>query len=122
MADIAHVIGCDLMTNSTGDLTLVEASLGTQQRLLRRLITNRGDYIWQLPYGGGLAAMVGTTISAQQAAALIRKQIGLEAAVAPLPEPKVIIQSDQSTNVFATVSYQDAQTGTLQTLTVPGMS
>ena len=122
MADIAHVIGCDLTISSTGDLSLVDTSLWTQQRVLRRLITNAGDYIWQLSYGGGLAAMVGATISAQQAAAIIRKQMSLEAAISSLPEPRVVIQSDQGTTVFATVSYQDAQTGTSQTLNVPGFS
>ena len=122
MADIAHVIGCDLTISSTGDLAIVGSSLWTQQRVLRRLITNQGDYIWQLSYGGGLAAMVGTTVSAQQTAAIIRKQMSLEAAVSQLPEPTVAVQSDQNTTVFATVSYTDAQTGTSQTLIVPGVS
>ncbi len=122
MADIAHVIGCDLAIGSTGDLSTVDTSMLTQQRVLRRLITNQGDYIWQLSYGGGLASMVGATVSAQQAAAIIRKQMSLEAAVSQLPEPVVSIQSDQNMTVFATVAYRDAQTGTPQTLIVPGVS
>ncbi len=122
MADLAHVTGSDLSTSSTGDLAIVDSSPWTQQRVLRRLITNPGDYIWQLSYGGGLAAMIGTTVSAQQAAAIIRKQMSLEAAVSRSPEPKVVVQSDRNSTVFATVSYQDAQTGTSQTLVVPGVS
>ena len=122
MADLAHVTGSDLTISATGDLAIVDSSSWTQQRVLRRLITNPGDYIWQLTYGGGLATMVGTTVSAQQAAAIIRKQMSLEAAVSQLPEPKVVVQSDQNTTVFATVSYQDIQTEATQTLIIPGVS
>ena len=119
MADIAHVVGVDLQIGPTGDLATIDGDGWTQQRILRRLLTNQGAYIWQLTYGGGLPGMVGATVSAQQVAAVIRQQIGLESAVASNPEPQVVVQSDQIGNVFATVAYQDAQTGSPQILTVP---
>lgn len=119
MADLAHLVGSDLMISSTGDLAVVDLADWTQQRILRRLLTNAGDYIWQLTYGAGLPGMVGATTSAQQIAAIIRRQIGLETAVSRYPEPKVLLQIEQTETVFATVTYQDAQTATSQTLSVP---
>lgn len=122
MADIAHFIGSDLTIGPTGDLGVVDLADWTQQRILRRLLTNVGGYIWQLTYGAGLPAMVGATVSAQQIAAVIRRQIGLETAVSKYPEPKVVLQIDQTETVFATVTYQDAQTGISQTFNVPRSS
>ncbi len=120
MADIAHVIGSDLMVSPTGDLAIVDLSDWTQQRVLRRLLTNPGGYIWQLSYGAGLPVMVGTTVSAQQIKAIIRRQMILETAVSQQPEPVVVMQGGQPGTVFATVSYNDAQTGVSQILNVPG--
>ena len=122
MADLAHVFGTDLVIGPTGDLATVDLAVWTQQRILRRLLTNAGGYIWQLNYGAGLPAMVGATVSAQQIAAIIRRQIGMEAAVSKYPEPKILVQVDEPATVFATVTYQDAQTGTSQTFNVSGIS
>ena len=122
MADIAHLIGSDLTIGPTGDLGTADSSLWTQQRILRRLITNAGGYIWQLTYGAGLPALVGSTVSAQQIAAIIRQQLALEAAVSTQPEPTILVESDQNGEVFTTITYQDVQTGTSQTLLVPGTS
>ena len=119
MADIAHVIGSDLGVGPTGDLATVDLSDWTRQRILRRLLTNPGGYIWQLTYGAGLPVMVGSTVSAQQIAATIRKQMGLETAVSRQPEPKIAIRSNQPGMVFATISYDDALTGTSQILNIP---
>lgn len=122
MADINHVVGSDLSVGPTGDLAVVDQNVWTQQRVLRRLLTNPGGYIWQLTYGAGLPGMIGKTVSAQQIAAIIRRQIGLEAAVSQQPEPQVVLQSGAVGNVFATITYQDAQTGASQTLNVPRAS
>ena len=122
MADINHVVGSDLSVGRTGDLAVVDQNVWTQQRVLRRLLTNPGGYIWQLTYGAGLPGMIGKTVSAQQIAAIIRRQIGLEAAVSQQPEPRVVLQSGAVGNVFATITYQDAQTGASQTLNVPRAS
>ena len=122
MADIAHVVGSDLMVGPTGDLAVVDLSDWTQQRVLRRLLTNTGGYIWQLTYGAGLPSLVGTTVSAQQITAIIRRQMSLETAVSQQPEPTVVLQGGQPGTVFATVSYRDGQTGVAQTLSIPGAS
>ena len=122
MADIAHFVGSDLSVGPTGDLVVADLADWTRQRILRRLLTNAGGYIWQLSYGAGLPGMVGMTVSAQQVAAIIRKQLGLEAGVSAQPEPTVTIQTGQPGTVFATVAYYDAPTGISQILTIPGTS
>ena len=115
MADISHVLGSDLVVGLTGDLATSDTDQWTQQRVLRRLLTNPGGYIWQPTYGAGLPTVIGSTMSVQQTAAIIRAQLAQEAAVAAQPEPNIVVQGELNNEVFATVSYQDAQTGTLQT-------
>ena len=59
MADAFHQWGSDLATGSTGDISTISGQLLGQQRVLRRLLTNPGEYIWQLDYGAGLARFIG---------------------------------------------------------------
>ena len=122
MADIAHVVGCDLTIGPTGDLATVAQDTWTQQRILRRLLTNPGGYIWQLSYGAGLPGMVGASLSGQRLVAIMRQQVGLETAVAVQPEPQITLQTDPTGNAFATVVYEDARSGSVQTITVPRIS
>ena len=122
MVDISHVMGSDLQIGPTGDLAIAEAAVWTEQRLLRRLLTNTGGYVWQLTYGGGLPAFIGSTVCSQQIAAVIRRQLALEGSVAAQPEPVISIQSDQNSGVFASIIYESSQTGASQTLLVPRTS
>ena len=119
MADVAHVMGQDLQLGSTGDLTVVDGDMETQQRILHRLLTSMGTYIWQLSYGAGLPALVGSVASRQQIAAIIRAQMAYEASVASSPEPQVVLTSGTITEVSATITYPDSISGRLQTLTLP---
>ena len=119
MADLAHVIGGDLQLGPSGDLAIVRDDDQTQQRVLHRLLTSPGSYIWQLSYGAGLPGLVGTVASTQQIAAIIRAQMGYEASVAATPEPLVILTGGQIGEVSATISYTDATSGLIQILTLP---
>ncbi len=85
MADLAHYFGQDLSLGPTGDLALVSGSLAVEQRVLRRLLTAPGAYIWHVPYGAGLGALVGMPANARLITGLVRQQMGLEAAVAQNP-------------------------------------
>ena len=119
MADISHVVGFDLALGPTGDLAAVsDPSLG-QQRVLRRLLTNPGDYIWNLTYGAGLPGMVGKIAQPMSIRGLITSQMLREAAVAQSPLPQVTVSSDNAGTVYAYVQYSDAATGSAQVLTVP---
>jgi hypothetical protein len=119
MADISHVVGSDLALGPTGDLAAVsDPSLG-QQRVLRRLLTNPEDYIWNLTYGAGLPGMVGQPANPAAIQGLITSQMLQEAAVAQSPLPQVTVSSDNNGTVYAYVQYADADTGQTQVLTVP---
>ena len=83
--------------------------LGTE-RVLRRLLTNPGAYIWQPGYGAGLARFVGQPVDSAGIEALIRTQMLLEAAVATDPAPVVTVQSDPGGSLFVQVRYADAET------------
>ena len=119
MADVAHQIGSDFQLSATGGLLLASGSTETQQRVLRRLLTSSGDYIWNLSYGGGLPAMVGLPVDAAAIRNAIRAQIFQEAAVAQAPPPVVDVTSAADGTVTATITYTDATTGQTNILTVP---
>lgn len=92
MTDAFHQWGSDLALGPTGDVASVSGQLLGQQRVLRRLLTNPGDYIWQLDYGAGLARFIGQPVNPLQISAVVRSQIFKEAAVARQPEPLIDVQ------------------------------
>jgi len=118
MSDVAHPIGADLQLGPTGDLLLVSGADETKQRILHRLLTARGSYIWQLTYGAGLPEMVGEVASGQQIAAIIMSQLALEQAVAVSPEPVVGVVASALGTVSATITYADSGAGPGQVLSV----
>jgi phage baseplate assembly protein W len=120
MADIAHQWGSDLGLGPTGDLAVVTGSTLGQQRVLRRLLTNPLDYIWQPTYGAGLAGFIGQPANALQIRATIRSQIFMEAIVAQNPEPTINVTlnpAGAAGDVYVNILYVDAQTGQTQVLT-----
>lgn len=120
MYDVYLKWGTDLLASSSGDLALADASEQINQRLLRRLLTNAGDYVWNLNYGGGLASYVGSGTDAADIEAAIRAQMALEAAVPTMSAPSVKVQSLDATGgyVSATVTYADPSSGGLVDLNV----
>lgn len=118
MSDLHHAWAGDLSAGPTGDLATVSGpALGTQ-RVLRRLLTNPGDYIWQPGYGAGLARFVGQPADPAAIRALIREQMRREPAVAPVPEPVIDVQSDPGGTLSVQVRYADADTADAQTLSL----
>jgi len=120
MADIAHQWGSDLGFGPTGDLAIVTGSTFGQQRVLRRLLTNPLDYIWQPGYGAGLAGFIGQPANVLQIRAQVRSQIFKEAAVAQSPEPTIDVtlsRGGAAGDVYVHLLYVDAQTGQTQILT-----
>jgi phage baseplate assembly protein W len=115
MSDLAHVIGGDLTVAANGDLAAVSGSTLGQQRVLRRLLTNAGDYIWQLNYGAGLPAMIGTPADAAAITGIVRHQIFLENAVARMPAPAISVEAEGSI-LSLSITYNDAADATAQTV------
>ncbi len=116
MPDLSHEFGADLLAGPTGDLAVAEGAAQGRQRVLRRLLTNPGDYIWQPEYGAGLGRFVGSPAAPERIRAVVRSQIFREPAVARSPEPVVEVRSDGQGRVFVAIRYADAGSGETQSL------
>jgi phage baseplate assembly protein W len=103
--------GGDLGVGPTGDLMSSDGAALTQQRVLRRLLTNPGDYIWQLSYGAGLAQFVGQPGAPAAIAGVARAQLLREAAVAATPTPVIATSVLDNGTVTLSINYADAATG-----------
>jgi phage baseplate assembly protein W len=119
MPDLSLEFGTDLQIGPTGDLACADATVLGLQRVLRRMLTNPGDYIWQPNYGAGLAQFVGATLSTDRISAVVRSQVFKEPAVATTPEPIIECTSIGSDQAVLTIGYVDANTGATQVLSLP---
>ncbi|MCE9565855.1 MAG: phage tail protein [Planctomycetes bacterium] len=90
MADVGHSFSGDLQLSATGDLLAVNGVLESQQRILRRLLTNPQDYIWEPAYGAGLPAKIGMPLDEAELDGLIRSQMFLEPSVVQNPAPQIV--------------------------------
>jgi hypothetical protein len=109
--DIGHQWGADLDVSPTGDLAPVTAPSATTQRILRRLLTNAGDYIWSIGYGAGLPGFVGNVGSSAGITAAVRSQMFLEYSVVSTPPPEIIVSTPtgQGSGTFElSIRYVDA--------------
>jgi phage baseplate assembly protein W len=120
MIDIFLEWAGDLGVGSTGDLALTAGPDTTHQRVYRRLLTNPGDYLWQLDYGGGLAQFVGTSAEPADIESVVRTQLTLESAVASSPAPQVSASVADAANgyVVANITYSDVSSGSSVQLSV----
>jgi hypothetical protein len=120
MHDIYHEWGNDLQVGSGGDLALTTGSSLITQRVCRRLLTNPGDYLWNLDYGGGLAQFVGVPAKPADIEAVIANQLRLETAVPAAPSPQVTTTVIDAANgyVAANVTYADPTSGQSVTFNV----
>jgi hypothetical protein len=109
MYDIFHEWGTDLLADSSGDLALSTGSDTASQRVFRRLLTNPGDYLWNLDYGGGLGQFVGSPANPADIQAIIRTQLALETAIPATPAPQITASVVDAANgyVAATIIYTD---------------
>ena len=121
MIDLDHNWGGDLAAASTGDLLTVAGSDASQQRILRRLLTSPGSYLWNLSYGAGLGRLVGTTVSDREIKGLVYAQLRLESSVAQSPRPVVGGEYFQNSAGIYNVSvrYQDTSDGTRRSVVIP---
>lgn len=118
MNDLYHYFGTDLQAGNTGDLLPVSGGTRGAQRILRRLLTNPGDYTFQPGYGAGLPAFIGQTMDVGRVTALIRAQIALEPCVARLPLPEITIRQlpTETSGFTVDIRYTDAQANTPEVL------
>ena len=119
MPDLAHAYGSDLSVAANGDLATVDTDPWTQQRILHRLLTNLGGYIWQPSYGGGLPRMIGTPVSLGRIQGIVTAQMALETAVNQTQPITVIVVTNNTGTVSLTIAYTDAASGLVTTLDLP---
>lgn len=89
--DIAHLWGEDVRLSPTGDLGRSNRHPRSQERVIRRLMTNPGEYIFHPNYGGGLRQMVGQNIDIAKIRARIEGQMLLETSVVRDPPPQAVV-------------------------------
>jgi hypothetical protein len=115
MPDLAHLWGEDLQVSATGDILVVDGDDLTTQRILRRLMTAQGGYIWNLTYGGGVPGRIGDTLDIPLITSVVTSQMALEATVARTPPPVITVQSILN-GVSVTILFYSAKTGQQSTL------
>lgn len=115
MSSISHLCGGDLLLGK-GGLHVISGAEETRQRLLRRLLTNPGDYIWQPEYGVGLQSMVGEVVIPSVMQAAIRVQVLKDPGVDPGHSVDVTVSAGADGFCLCHISYVDADTGQQQTL------
>lgn len=120
LSDLFHYWGADVTLSNTQDLLTVSGVAMGQQRVLRRLLTNQGDYLFDPTYGAGLPSYVGQTADIAKITALITSQILLEPAVSPSPAPVITVAaaaSDTDASALSiSVQYTDRPSGRDTTL------
>jgi hypothetical protein len=115
MADAYLIWGSDLSFTASNDLQLATGSEAGRQRVIRRLLTNPGDYLAHPTYGAGLPLKVGSISTPAELQALVLSQMLMESVVAQDPPP--VVTTTQITNgVAILVQYTDANNSDLVTI------
>jgi phage baseplate assembly protein W len=115
MPDLYHDWSNDIQASANGDLLTADSVLLSQQSVLRRLLTNPGDYIWHPEYGAGLPSMIGLPMDVATVTRIIQTQMFLEDSVVRSPTPVINVQSIPN-GMFVQIEYVEAdsqQTATL---------
>lgn len=116
--DLSHDIGGDLLLDAGSGLAMVGADDWVRQRILRRLLTNPGDYIWDVGYGGGLRREIGDVVVGGRISASIRRQLQLETAIAASPAPQVSVNDPGTGTIDTTITYASAADGRMSRVAV----
>ena len=119
MSDLAHWFQNDLNVSASGDLLAVDEPTRSEQRLVRRLLTPPGSYIWHPTYGAGLAQYIGQPTAAKTIEAIVRAQLKLESAVASSPAPTVTVTSYPTGVLTVTIVYWNKNIGTSRMISFP---
>lgn len=112
--DLYQYFGNDIVPSIKGDLEAVDGVTESQQRILRRLLTNPGSYIFHVNYGAGLPQYIGVALNTatfQKIKGVIISQMKLEQSVAQNPEPEVTLQA-VTEGLYCSIKYRLANTPT----------
>lgn len=92
----------DLTLGSGGDILAAPVEVEINQRVIRRLLTTPGDYVWQPTYGAGLGTFVGAPFFPDVVKDIILSQLGQETLIQSSPTPSVTIAGPISSAVSTT--------------------
>src|SRR6185312_15376686 len=92
----------DLTVGPSGDLNVASVPAELQQRIIRRLLTSPGEYIWHLDYGAGLGNFVGDPSSSISIEGVILDQLQQEWLVSSLPPPVVLTGRVSASSLYTT--------------------
>jgi phage baseplate assembly protein W len=109
--EISQDFGNDLKLNSVGDITQSENDDLSKQSIIRRLLTNPGEYIWHPTYGAGIGRFVGENLSSDNFDVIkntIISQMLMEETVAQSPLPIITLQAQNGTVLICDITYYDA--------------
>lgn len=98
LTEVAHWWGADLLLSPSGDLAVVGQGQQSQidksnQRCLRRLMTNPGEYLFEPGYGAGVPGQIGELLDEPKVKALITGQMQMEGSVQQTPPPEVAVSA-----------------------------
>jgi len=116
--DISQYFGNDITVNNVGDLALVDGITLSQQRILRRLLTNPGTYTLDPTYGAGLPRYIGQPLTPalyKEIVGLITANMYQETSVSQDPPPVIALKSSQDV-FYVNIQYTESATTTLQIL------
>lgn len=118
MPDIYHSFGEDLVVSASGDLLTADSINLSNQRILRRLLTNPTDYIWQPKYGAGLPQKIGDPFDVSTINAIVTGQMYLEKTVLRDPPPTINVSSFQN-GMFIDLTYTETDSEEETVLSFP---
>ena len=107
--DVDHNFGSDISLTSLNDIAHSSGLKRSQQRVLRRLLTNPGDYIWHADYGAGLAQYIGQSLNFarnDEIKSKIISQIFLEDSVSKDVQPEIFFQTIEG-GIFVQINYTE---------------
>jgi hypothetical protein len=119
--DAYHDFGTDLVAGANGDLLSATGDQETSQRVIRRLYTPQGGYLWNLVYGAGLPQRVGETLTPDQYNGIVADILAAcaqEPAIAQVPAP-VVTLTPINNGLSGSIAYTDAATKTPQVIYFP---
>jgi phage baseplate assembly protein W len=117
--DLAHWWDSDLNVAVSGDLLSVGEPIRSEQRLVRRLLTPPGSYIWHQKYGAGLAQYIGRPTAAATITAIVRAQLKRESAVASTPAPKIAVTANANGVLIVSIQYWNNLVGAPRVVAFP---
>ncbi len=108
--DAQHWFGEDLSVSGTGDIALSDGIDLSNERIVRRLMTNLTEYIWHTEYGASVPKRVGDTLDLSLVESIIRSQIFDEESVSKDHDITIKVQPVLN-GVFCQIDYIEALTG-----------